>query len=130
MTDPINFNGSNWHDLTRLVIATKLEFIQDAALDDDSQRYATQQSKCAKLASSFTGPALDWVGHTYETNNALFTDYNNFILTIRNALPLYLALVILYFLHSSPIPNPNKATVKSSSFFIVSLVLMINERQI
>lgn len=85
MTDPINFNGSNWHDLTRLVIATKLEFIQDAALDDDSQRYATQQSKCAKLASSFTGPALDWVGHTYETNNALFTDYNNFILTIRNA---------------------------------------------
>lgn len=85
MADPVQFTGSNWHDLTRLVIATKLEFIQDAALDDDSQKFATEQAKCAKLASSFAGPALDWIGQAYESDNTLFADYNAFILNIRNA---------------------------------------------
>lgn len=80
------FTGSNWQDLTRLVIATKLEFIQDAALDDDEQKYSSATAQCAKLASSFTGPALDWVGQQYEsTGGSLFNDYNQFVLEVRNA---------------------------------------------
>src|ERR1700759_3992232 len=80
------FSGSNWQDLTRLVVATKLTFIQDAALEDDEQKYSSAPAQCAKLASSFTGPALDWVGQRYEsTGGSLFNDYNQFVLDVRNA---------------------------------------------
>jgi len=80
------FNGSNWQDLTRLVIATKLKFIADAAVDEVDRKFTTDEAKCAALAASFTGPALDWVGQRYETTGgSLFNDYNQFVLDVRNA---------------------------------------------
>lgn len=85
MADPPTFDGSNWQDLTRLVTHTRFEILKDSARDDDEQLYRTEPSKCAKLAQSFTGPALDWVGQSFETNNSLFNNYNTFIIQVRNA---------------------------------------------
>lgn len=79
----VTFDGSNWQDLTRLVTAARLKFLQTGNTEDDP--YDRDDSKCAYLASRFTGPALDWVGQVYESNPATFDDYSQFVVAVRNA---------------------------------------------
>lgn len=84
-TDTLTFDGSNWHDLTRLVTQVRLEIIMDSARPTDDQIFDQEGAKCAKLASYFSGPALDWFGEAYANNGALMADYDTFIITVRNA---------------------------------------------
>lgn len=83
----VTFDGSNWQDLTRLVTLCQLKFLQTAAAtaDDEVDPYVTDQSRCAYLSTSLTGPALDWVGQVYAANNHIFTDYEGFVESLRNA---------------------------------------------
>lgn len=85
MANSLVFDGSNWHDLTRLVTQVRLDIVQDSARSLDEQVLDSEGSKCARLASNFRGPALDWIGEAYANNSALFTDYDAFIVTVRNA---------------------------------------------
>lgn len=83
VTVPSTFSGHEWQDLTRLVTACRMKFIQTAAQETDD--FDEDPSKCAYLVGHFRGPALDWVGTTYDANPAIFNDYNGFILAVRNA---------------------------------------------
>jgi len=79
----INFDGSNWQDLIRLVAQANLKFILDSAKDDPE--LVTPQARCAYLASNFEGPALDWVGAEHERNTTIFANYDGFLVHVRNA---------------------------------------------
>jgi hypothetical protein len=77
------FDGSNWQDLIRLVSQARLKFILDSAKDESELESA--DARCAYLAGHFTGPALDWVGAEYERNSAIFSNYDGFLVHVRNA---------------------------------------------
>lgn len=75
----IRFNGSNWQDLTRLVTLCKLYFLQDSEYTDD------HNARCALLAACFEGPALDWVVEKTGTNYAIFSTFEAFVTSTREA---------------------------------------------
>lgn len=79
----ITFDGSNWQDLSRLSTSARLEFLQTANAEEDP--YSEEPAKCAYVAQRFRGPALDWVGQQYDSNQEVFNNYNTFIINVRNA---------------------------------------------
>lgn len=78
----VTFDGSNWQDLVRLVAQTRMRFILDAAKGDPE--LDDPGAQCAYLASHFLGPALDWVGAAYEQDNTIFSNYDGFVVHVRN----------------------------------------------
>lgn len=79
MTDAIKFNGSDWQALNRLIARCRFQFLQDDDFDDNDQR------KSAHLASSYEGPALDWVASTYTNNPRILDDFDGFVTATREA---------------------------------------------
>jgi len=76
--DAPTFDGSNWEDLTRLVTLAQLQFLQDEDYDDAPRK------RCAYLASSFRGPALDWVGSVTATTPNTLNSFEGFVEAARN----------------------------------------------
>jgi hypothetical protein len=72
------FNGSNWQDLNRLVALARFTFLQDSDYDDNERR------RCANLASSYVGPALDWAA-ARASQPTSFTSFEAFIRETREA---------------------------------------------
>ena len=79
----LTFDGSNWQDLSRLVTESRMKFLQTASADPDP--YEEDSAKCAYLVTKFRGPALDWAGMEYEANQEVFNNFNNWIVSVRNA---------------------------------------------
>lgn len=77
--EAINFNGSNWEDLDRLVALARFQFMLDEDYDDAPRR------QCAYLASRFTGPALDWAVNTHATNAATYEAFDGFVTACKEA---------------------------------------------
>lgn len=77
--DVVQFNGSNWQDLNRLVAQGRFAFIQDVDFDDREDR------KCAWLAERYTGSALDWVASAYSDHPEYFDNYDTFVTETRQA---------------------------------------------
>jgi hypothetical protein len=75
----ITFNGSNWEDLDRLIALARFEFLQNEKYDDNDV------AKCAHVASSFSGPALDWVASSYAAAPASFENFDAFIVAVKSA---------------------------------------------
>lgn len=78
----LTFSGHDWENLNRLVALAKFEFLRN----DDYIRTdgtANESARCAYLAQSFTGPALDWVASIHSTNPAAFTSFDGFVLAVR-----------------------------------------------
>jgi hypothetical protein len=82
---PVTFDGSNWQDLTRLVTATRMKFLQTVNMEDGHDPYTTDSAKCAKLVSYFRGPALDWAGAEYDNDPTIFANYSTFVVLVRQA---------------------------------------------
>ena len=77
--DTITFNGSNWHELNRLVAQARFHFLQDNDFDDEPTR------QCAYLAARYSGPALDWVASRTNNDLAIFAHYDTFVAETRQA---------------------------------------------
>jgi len=77
--DTTTFNGSNWHELNRLVAQARFHFLQDDDFDDNPTR------QCAYLAARFSGSALDWVASRTNGDLAVFANYNAFVDETRQA---------------------------------------------
>lgn len=75
----VQFNGSNWQDLNRMVAQARFAFVQDEDYDDREDR------KCAWLASRFDGPALDWVASAYTDHPEYFVHFDTFVTETRQA---------------------------------------------
>lgn len=75
----IQFDGSNWEDLNRMIALAKFQFLQDDDYDDNEPR------KCAYLSQRFKGPALDWVAATHASQPAVFEGFEGFIVAVKEA---------------------------------------------
>lgn len=75
----IQFNGSNWEDLDRLIGLARFQFLQDDDYDDNGPR------RCAYLSQRFTGPALDWVTSTHMSNASIFENWEQFVTAVKQA---------------------------------------------
>lgn len=75
----LTFHGANWEDLNRLVSLAKFQFLQDDDYDDNHPR------RCACLAASFSGPALDWVSSEYANRPTIFDHFDVFVIETRQA---------------------------------------------
>jgi hypothetical protein len=69
----LQFRGSNWEDLDRLVGLARFRFLQDDDYDDNEPR------RCGYVAESYAGPALDWVTSTFASEPNLFDNFDQFI---------------------------------------------------
>ena len=82
----LKFRGDNWEDLNRLVALAKFKFLQDSdyySVDDDGRRIPEHEARCAYLAESFEGPALDWVASIYATAPTTFSNFDGFVTAVR-----------------------------------------------
>lgn len=75
----LTFHGNNWQDLNRLVALSKFTFAQDEDYDGHNGR------KIAHLASTFRGPALDWVSSYATGDPSAMGTFEEFIVSTREA---------------------------------------------
>lgn len=78
-TATVKFNGSNWHELNRLVAQAKFQFLQDVNFEDEDAR------QCAYLAQRYEGAALDGAASTYASNTGSFANFDGFVTATRQA---------------------------------------------
>jgi hypothetical protein len=81
----LSFDGTNWEDLNRLVALAKFKFLQDSAFDIEGTDplQPDEPARCGYLASSFRGPALDWVASIYGTAPTTFNNFDGFVAAVR-----------------------------------------------
>jgi len=70
--DNLTFDGSNWEDLLRLVTMTNMDALRNPNDYVDGNDLPIEHPKIGFLVKQFDGPALDWVGKEYASNQALF----------------------------------------------------------
>jgi hypothetical protein len=78
-SDDLFFDGTNWPDLARLVVASELVFLQDDEYDDRPKR------RCAYLASKLRGPAFDWFARQRILDETLMDDWESFVEKLNQA---------------------------------------------
>jgi hypothetical protein len=78
-TEPsATFDGTNPETLLDIITLAELAFLQD---DDYDEK---EEAKCARIASRFRGPALQWIQERRDATTDLFSDYSTFVTTVRN----------------------------------------------
>jgi hypothetical protein len=78
-SDPeIQFDGSNWEDLPRLVTLAKLHRASGTDVDSDTTQSTWVARQCR-------GPALDWVTDRLTFDPTLFDRFNDFVEQLRQA---------------------------------------------
>jgi len=73
----LEFHGSNWEDLDRMVALARFAFLQDDDYEENQPR------RCAYLAARFSGAALDWVADQHSSNLNLFDNFETFVATVK-----------------------------------------------
>lgn len=77
--DDPRFDGSNWPELNRAIATAKFLFVQDDDYDNNQPR------RCAYLAATFKGPALDWVASHHNGDPAAWGTFDQFVTNVREA---------------------------------------------
>jgi hypothetical protein len=72
----LQFNGSNWQDLNRIVALARFAFLQDDDYDENGPK------QCAYLAACYEGPALDWAATLPATR---MVHFEHFVTATREA---------------------------------------------